>query len=313
MSEPISWTLFAIVIGVFLALDLSVISRERGRPTIRSAVGWVVVWVSLALSFGGLIWATRGSTSAGEYLAGYLVEYSLSADNIFVFAMLFAYLAVPAEYQRRLLFWGVLGAIFFRTTFVLAGIAMLEAFHALIYVFGAVLVVGGVRMASARFHAPDPAANPLLRFVRRHVPMTSDYRSGAFVIRVRGRLLATPMLAALLVVESTDVVFAIDSVPAILAITTDPFIVITSNAFAILGLRSLYFVLAGMLDRFLYLRIGLGAILVFAGLKMAATDLIQVPIPVSLAVIAFLLIASVAASLWATRHRISLQPARRAG
>jgi tellurite resistance protein TerC len=302
LTDLALWALFAVVIGIFLAIDLFLVHRRHGPMPIKTALFWVAVWISLGLGFGLIVWQTRGSVAAGEYLAGYLLEYSLSVDNIFVFAMLFGYFAVPVENQRQLLFWGVLGAIVFRAIFIVGGIALIHAFEPIVYVFGAILIITGIRMARTVEEEADPEANRILRLVRRFLPMTDRYEGDKFFVRRAGKRLATPLFAALITIELSDIMFAIDSVPAILAITTDPFIVLTSNAFAILGLRSLYFVLANALDRFIYLRIGLGAILVVAGLKMLTSGFIEIPIFVSLGVIAGILAVSLIASLWATRR-----------
>lgn len=307
--EVFAWALLATLVGVLLALDLFVFHREHRRIGVREAGVWVAVWVSLGLAFAGFVFAWRGGEAGGTYLAGYLIEYSLSMDNVFVFAVLFAYFAVPAEYQHRLLFWGVLGAIVFRLAFILAGTALLEAFHPLIYLFGAILVLTGLRLATAREEAMQPERNPLLRLLRRFVPLSDRYHGPAFVVRNGGRLVATPLLAALIAIESSDLLFAIDSVPAVLAITTDPFIVFSSNAFAILGLRALYFLLADLVHRFVYLKVGLGLLLVLAGAKMLATDLVSLPVWVSLAVIVGVISASIATSLWATRDTAAVPKA----
>ena len=295
------WVLFLGIIGGLLTLDLLVFHRHAHVVTMREAAVWTAVWVSLGLGFGALVFAWRGVTAGTEYLAGYFIEYSLSMDNVFVFAMLFTYFAVPAAYQHRVLFWGVVGAIVLRGIFIAGGAVLIEAFHATLYVFGAILVVTGVRMALARGHAMDPERNVILRLVRRFVPMTDGYRGQRFFVREAGRRLATPLFAVLVVVEATDVVFAIDSVPAIFAITTDPFIVYTSNAFAILGLRSLYFLLAGLMHRFVYLKLALGALLVFAGAKMLLSDIVKIPAAAALGVIVTILAVGVIASLLATR------------
>jgi tellurite resistance protein TerC len=291
------------VLGVFLFIDLVMVQRRSGVMRMRAALAWVAVWVSLGLGFAVYVGLTRGGEAAGAYLAGYLIEYSLSADNVFVFAMLFAYFAVPAEYQRRLLFWGVLGAIVFRAVFILAGIALIELFSPIIYVFGALLIVTGIKMARSKDEGMDPEANAVLRIIRTRLPVSAQYDGPHFFTRINGRRFATPLFAALVAVELSDIMFAIDSVPAVLAITTDPFIVLTSNGFAILGLRSLYFVLAGMLDRFVYLKLGLGAILVFAGAKMVLSDIVHLPVFLSLGVIATILLVSLVGSLIATRRR----------
>lgn len=309
MSDLLAWTIFAAVIGAFLAVDLFLVHRRQGPLRMRTAVAWVGVWLTLGLSFAVFVWQTRGGTAAGEYLAGYLLEYSLSVDNIFVFAMLFSYFAVPVGNQRQLLFWGVLGAIVFRAIFIVGGIALIHVFEPIIYVFGALLIVTGIKMARSVEEEVDPEANAILRLVRRWLPVADKYEGDSFFIRRAGKRMATPLFAALVTIELSDIMFAIDSVPAILAVTTDPFIVLTSNAFAILGLRSLYFVLAGMLDRFVYLRLGLGAILVVAGLKMLVSGWIEVPIAISLAVIAGILAVSLIASLVVTRRADGRGPA----
>ncbi len=297
------WAVFLGVIAFFLLLDLFVFHREAHVVSMREAATWSAIWIAMGLAFGGLIWVWFGPTAAGEYLAGYLIEKSLSVDNVFVFALIFSYFAVPAAYQHRVLFWGVVGAILMRAAFIAAGAALLETFHWIIYVFGALLVVTGVRMASRSHDEVHPERNPLLRLARRFIPMLSEYRGQRFFVREGGKLWATPLLAVLIVVETTDVIFAIDSIPAIFAVTQEPFLVFTSNAFAILGLRALYFLLAGMMHRFVYLKYGLAGILVFVGAKMLLSDVYKVPIWISLAVIAILVGASVIASLRATETR----------
>ena len=299
-SDVLPWIALAVVVGGMLALDLLVVNRDPKPVPLRHAAAWSVVWISLALLFGAFVAATHGASAGGEYLAGYLIELSLSVDNVFVFALIFAAFAVPAAYQHRLLFWGILGAIVFRAAFIAAGTAILEAAHWVIYLLGALLVVTGIRLARSRGHAVEPERNPVLRLFRRVVPMTDDYRGPAFVVIEAGRRLATPLLAALVAVETTDIMFALDSIPAVFAITTDPFIVFSSNLFAILGLRSLYFLLAGLLDRFIYLKLGLAALLVFAGVKILTSSVYPIPIAVSLGVIVLILTIAIVASLIAT-------------
>ncbi len=301
MPDTVSWIIFAVAIGGLLSLDLFVFHREAKPVSMREASIWVAVWVILGLAFGGWIFLTRGGTSGGEYLAGYLIEYSLSMDNVFVFAVLFAYFGVPAAYQHRLLFWGVLGAIVFRAIFIVAGIAVLEAFSFVIYLFGALLLYTAWRMIRTDAEHVDPASNPILRFLRRAIPITDDFEGPRFFTRRNGKLWATPLFAALVMIESSDIMFAIDSVPAILAITTDTFIVFTSNAFAIMGLRSLYFLLAGLIDRFEYLKYGLAALLAFAGVKMLLSDIFHIDVWLSLGIIVAILGVSIAVSLVATR------------
>ena len=301
MPDLVSWIIFAAVVGGLLSLDLFVFHREAKQVRMREASAWVAVWVTLGLAFGGWIFLTRGSTSGAEYLAGYLIEYSLSMDNVFVFAVLFAYFGVPPQYQHRLLFWGVLGAIVFRAIFILAGTALLETFSFVVYVFGALLLFTAWRMVTAGAENVDPSANPFLKLLRRVIPVTDEFEGPSFFTRRNGKLWATPLFAALVVIETSDIMFAIDSVPAILAITQDTFIVFTSNAFAIMGLRSLYFMLAGLIDRFEYLKYGLAALLAFAGLKMLLSDVVHLDVWLSLGIIVAILVVSVVVSLVVTR------------
>jgi tellurite resistance protein TerC len=295
------WLVLALIVGGMLALDLLVLHRDAKPVPFRQAAAWSAVWIGLALGFGVFVAATRGAQSGGEYLAGYLIELSLSVDNVFVFALIFAAFAVPAAYQHRLLFWGILGAIVFRAVFIAAGAAVLAAAHWVIYLLGVLLIVTGVRLARSRGHAVDPSRNLVLRLFRRLVPTTGDYRGSAFFVIEGGRRLATPLLAALVAVETTDIMFALDSIPAVFAVTIDPFIVFSSNLFAILGLRSLYFLLAGLLDRFVYLKAGLAALLVFAGAKILVSAVAEVPIALSLTAIVLILGTSIVASLAATQ------------
>jgi tellurite resistance protein TerC len=296
------WIVLGVLIAGMLALDLFVFHRDAHEVGLREAAVWSAIWIGLGLGFGGLVFAWKGSTAGTEYLAGYVIEKSLSMDNVFLFAMLFSYFAVPSRYQHRVLFWGVLGAIVFRAIFIAAGTTLLDAFHFLIYGFGLLLLVTGVRMWRAKGHAVHPERNVVLRLVRRVIPVSSDYDGQRLFTRHAGRLMATPLFAVLVVVETTDIMFAIDSIPAIFAITTDPFIVFSSNAFAILGLRSLYFLLAGLIDRFVYLKQGLAALLVFAGVKILVADLWKMPVTLSLGVILAILAIAVAASIAANRR-----------
>lgn len=294
---PWMWIAFLAFILAMLLADLFIFHREAHKVTMREAAYTSAFWILLGLSFGVLVWMWQGGTAAGEYLAGYLIEKSLSVDNIFVFALIFSYFSVPAKYQHRLLFWGVLGALVFRAGFIAGGAALLENFHWMIYVFGGFLVITGIRMARHKDEDIHPEKNPVLKFIRRAVPMTNDYQGQRFFVRNAGKIMATPMLAVLVVVETTDVIFAVDSIPAIFAVTRDTFLVYTSNAFAILGLRALYFLLAGMIDRFTYLKIGLSVILVYVGIKMLISEIYKINPWVSLAVIAAVLTISVIASL----------------
>jgi tellurite resistance protein TerC len=291
------WAAFVGFILFMLFIDLFVFHREAHAVSMREATIWSLVWVTFGLTFFGILWWWQDGHIAGEYLAGYLIEKSLSVDNIFVFALIFSYFSVPAKYQHRLLFWGVLGALVFRAGFIAGGAALLHNFHWMIYVFGGFLVFTGLRMALHQHEEVHPERNPVLRLARRVLPMTDNYEGQHFFTRKYGRLLATPLLAVLIVVETTDVVFAVDSIPAIFAVTRETFIVFTSNAFAILGLRAMYFLLAGMIDRFVYLKLGLSIVLVYVGIKMLVSDVYEIPIWLSLALIAAVLTVSVTASL----------------
>jgi tellurite resistance protein TerC len=298
MSTVSLWIGFNLFVLLLLALDLGLFHRRSHVVSIREATVWSVVWVALALLFAGGLRLTMGPTPALEFLTGYLIEKSLSVDNLFIFALLFGYFGVPAAYQHRVLFWGILGALATRAAFILAGSTLLAQFHWMIYVFGGFLVLTGIRMGLVGEIEVHPEKNPLLRLARRVLPTTDGFREGRFFARENGRWAVTPLFLVLLLVESTDVVFAVDSIPAIFAVTLDPFIVYTSNVFAILGLRSLYFVLAGAMRSLPHLKLGLAAVLVFVGAKMVLADVYKVPIGISLAVVATLIGASVAASLW---------------
>jgi TerC family integral membrane protein len=291
------WAAFVGFILAMLALDLFVFHRDAHEVSLREAATWSVIWMALGLAFGGLIWLWYGGQAAGEYVAGYLIERSLSIDNLFIFVVIFAFFAVPAALPHRVLFLGVVGALVFRAIFIAAGASLLDAFHWMIYVFGAFLVFAAVKMARGRAFKLRPDSNPVLRLIHRAIPSTTEYRGQRFVVREAGKWLATPLLMVLVIVETTDVVFAVDSIPAIFAVTDDTFLVFTSNAFAILGLRALYFLLAGMIGRFTYLKIGLAAVLVFVGAKMLLTDVWHIPIYASLLAIVVMLGTSVLVSL----------------
>ncbi len=298
--QSILWVVLAGTFVTVLALDILVFNRRPHAPAFREAAIFSACYVGLGLGFGALVIAFRGAEDGSAYLAGYLLELSLSVDNVFVFAMIFGAFAVPLQYQHRVLFYGILGAIVFRAVFIGLGTAIIESFHWAIYGFGALLLYTGYRMWIQRHdHVIDPTRSPVLRLFRRFVPTTDGYRGQRFVVREGGRRLATPLLAVLLVVETSDILFAIDSVPAIFSVTTDPFIVFSSNAFAILGLRSLYFLLAGAVDRFRYLKPGLAALLLFAGVKILIADVYKIPIPMSLAIIVGILSAAILASVLA--------------
>ena len=297
IGSPTLWIVFGLIIAFLLALDLGVLHRKAHEIGLKEAVGWSVFWVALSLLFNAGIWAMFGPQKAAEFLAGYLIEKALSVDNVFVFVLLFSSFAVPPKYQHRVLFWGVFGALLMRAAFVFAGAAALEAFHWLIYVFGALLLVTGVKLLLAKGHTEDPARNPMFRLFKRMVPSTPEYHGERFWVREGGRWLATPLLSVLVLIEITDLIFAVDSIPAIFAVTRDPFIVLTSNIFAVLGLRALYFCLAGFVDKLRHLKTGLALVLIFVAAKMLLSEFYKVPIGLSLGVIALLLAGSVVASL----------------
>jgi len=301
-----AWTAFCVFVLAMLLVDLFGFHRTSHSISIREAAAWSVVWVTLALGFAVVVLVWGGAHAAGEYLAGYVIEKSLSVDNLFMFAVIFSHFAVPPAYQHRVLFVGIFGALVFRAAFIAGGAALLNQFHFMAYVFGAFLLVTGVKLARRRHAEPDLEANRALRLLRRVVPMPPGYRgtrlfvrsadpgapsAGASlgVVRERGGWLATPMLAVLVAIEATDLVFAVDSIPAVFAVTRDPFLAFTSNAFAILGLRALYFLLAGVIARFTHLKTALALILVFVGAKMLVGGVYEVPVWASLAVIALIL------------------------
>lgn len=295
------WALFNVLVLGMLALDLGVFHRQSHVVKAKEAAIWTVVWIVVALIFGGFLYWWKGADTAMEYITGYLIEKSLSADNIFVFVLIFTYFAVPAQFQHRVLFWGVLGALVMRGVFIALGAALLSAFHWVMYVFGAFLVFTGIKLITQKEEAIDPGQSPILRLVRRFFPVTENYEGNLFFVRRKGVLMATPLFVVLALVESSDVMFAVDSVPAIFAVTKDPFIVYTSNVFAILGLRSLYFLLADVLGKLRYLKFGLSVILVFVGTKMLVSGFLPVPPAVSLGVIVGVLTITVVASLMAAQ------------
>lgn len=292
-----AWGAFMLFIVAMLALDLGVFHRKSHVIGLREALTWCAVWFSLAMTFCVVVWNWLGAEEGKLWLAGYLVEIALSVDNVFVFIVIFSFFRVPKEHQHRVLVWGIIGAAIMRFGFILAGISLLDRFHWLIYVFGVFLVFTGVKLALPHQDEVDPEKNWVVRLFRKMYPVTPDYHGRRFFVVVDGVKKATPLFVVLLVVETTDVAFALDSIPAVLAITNNPFIVFTSNIFAILGLRALYFALNGVMDMFRYLNIGLALILVFIGVKMLLSSYIHVPIEISLGVIALVLTISVAASL----------------
>ena len=302
IGSPALWIGFLVFVLVMLALDLGVFHRKAHVVAPREALVWSGVWVALSLVFNAGIWWMFGADRGLEFLSGYLIEKSLSVDNIFVFVVIFAALGIPAHLQHRVLFWGILSALILRAAMIFAGAAMLAKFHWLIYVFGGFLIVTGAKLFLQRDKQDDPQGGWVMRLARRLVPSTNRLDGDRFLTIENGRRVATPLFMALILVELTDVIFAVDSIPAIFAVTSDPFIVFTSNIFAILGLRSLFFLLAGLAQQFRYLKVGLAAVLVFVGAKMAAVDIVHVPPFVSVALIATILGAAVVASVLVARH-----------
>ena len=297
------WVAFNAFVLVMLAVDLGVLHRRAHEVRLKEALVWSGIWIALALLFALGVYSWDGPQPALEFLTGYLIEKSLSVDNIFVFVLIFSYFKVPARYQHTVLFWGILGALVMRAIFIFAGIALLQQLHWILYVFGALLILTGIKMATEKDKEIHPDKNPLLKLFRRLVPVTEDYHADHFFVKQAGHYAATPLFIVLLVVETTDVIFAVDSIPAILSITIDPFLVYTSNVFAILGLRALYFALAGVVRLFHYLHYGLSAILVFVGAKMLLADVYKLPVGVALGVIAGILLIAVIASLMRPQQR----------
>jgi tellurite resistance protein TerC len=314
VGTPLLWAGFIAFVLAMLFVDLGVFHRKAHEVSLKEATLWSAVWVALAIVFNVLVYVWFGPERALEFSAGYLIEKALAVDNIFVFVVIFSAFAVPAIYQHRILFWGVLGALAMRAVFILLGGAFLQRFHWAIYVFGAILIATGVKLMVQRDQELHPERNPLVRAFQKIFPVTHELEGDQFTVQRRrnGKLrrYATPLLLALVAVEVTDVIFAVDSIPAIFAVTSDPFIVFTSNIFAILGLRSLYFLLAGVITKFVYLKLGLAVILVFVGAKMLLTDLYKIPIGASLAVIASILGLSVVASLLKRPREPFREPAK---
>ena len=295
-SQALVWIGFNLFVLAMLALDLGIFHRRSHEVTVKEALVWSGVWIGLALLFNLGVYQWYGQQPALEFLTGYLIEKSLSVDNIFVFLLIFSYFKVPAHYQHKVLFWGILGALAMRAFFIFAGISLIQRFHWIIYLFGAFLVLTGIKMVTEKDKEIHPEKNPVLKLFRRMIPVTSGYQQNHIFVKQGGRYFATPLFVVLLVVETTDVIFAVDSIPAILSITVDPFIVYTSNVFAILGLRALYFALAGVMKLFHHLHYGLSAILVFVGAKMLLTDLYKIPVGIALVVVVSILLVSVIAS-----------------
>jgi tellurite resistance protein TerC len=293
------WVGFNLFVILMLAIDLGLFHRKAHEVKFREAIAWSAVWIVLALVFNAGVWYYSGEVRAIEFLTGYIIEKSLSVDNIFVFVLIFTSFQVPSAYQHKVLFWGVLGALVMRAIFIFAGVSLIAKFHWIIYVFGVFLILTGLKIARDKGTKIKVENNPLLNFIRKYIPVTTGYVDSKFTVRLNKKLHATPLLLVLILVEATDLIFAVDSIPAILAITNDPFIIYTSNVFAIMGLRSLYFALAGSLKYFTYLHYGLALILVFVGIKMLISEFYKLNPFVSLGIIGVILAGSIAASfIW---------------
>jgi len=307
MNRTATFILFNVGVLAVLAVDLGVFNKKAHRISVKEAATWSSVWIALSLGFAAAIDRLAGREKALEFVTGYLIEYSLSIDNIFVIVLIFSYFRIAEKHQHRVLFWGIIGALLMRGSMIAAGAFLIERFHWIIYVFGAFLIFTGIRMAMQDETDIEPESNPVLRLVRRLVPVTQDFRDQRFFVREplhrgeQARILATPLFVVLILVETTDLIFAVDSIPAIFAVTRDPLIVYTSNVCAILGLRSLYFLLAGVIHKFQFLKLGLAVVLTFVGAKMLLGSVYEIPILVSLLVIAIILAVSVAASLFFPR------------
>jgi tellurite resistance protein TerC len=296
LIQPWFWVAFNVFVLAMLALDLGVFRGRDDAVSFREALVRSAIWIGLALTFAGVLYEWQGQRPALEFITGYVIELSLSVDNLFVFLLIFRYFSVPQEHQQKVLIWGILGALALRAIFIFAGVGLLRRFHVITYLFGAILVYSGIKLFREGESEIQPEKNPVLRLFRKFVPVTKDFEGNRFFVRRRG-LYATPLLVVLLVVETTDLVFAVDSIPAILAITLNAFVVYTSNVFAILGLRAMYFALAGMLDVFHYLHYGLAVILMFVGAKMLGSSYVEIPTLATLGIVGLVLAVSIGASL----------------
>jgi tellurite resistance protein TerC len=297
IGTPVFWVSFIAIILILLSIDLGVFHRRAHAVSVREALTWSVIWILLSMVFGFWIYKTFGRQYGLEFFAGYLIEYALSVDNVFVFILIFSYFVVPTRLHHRVLFWGILGALVMRATFIVAGAALIQTFHWVLYVFGIFLFVTGVKILRQGDTRVEPERNPVVKLFRRFVPMTAGYGSGSFFERHQGKWMATPLALVLVTVEATDVVFATDSIPAIFGVTRDPFIVYTSNICAILGLRSMYFLLSAVVNRFAYLGTGLGLVLMFIGIKMLVGGIYHIPIGLSLSIVVLILVGSIVVSL----------------
>jgi tellurite resistance protein TerC len=302
LNQLFFWILFNLFVLGMLALDLGFLQRASHNVKFREALAWTLTWIGLAGAFAVLIYSRYGHATVVEFVTGYVIELSLSVDNLFIFILIFRFFRVAPEHQHKVLFWGIIGALVMRAIFIVVGIGLIRRFHWITYIFGALLVYSGIKLFRQHKAGIEPQNNPVLRLFRRWVPTTEDYEGDKFIVR-RGRFYATPLLAVLVLVEATDLVFATDSIPAVLAITIKPFIVYTSNVFAVLGLRSMYFLLAGMMELFHYLHYGLAAILIFVGAKMLVANYYPIPTLAALGVVAGVLLISVLASLLNPQHQ----------
>jgi TerC family integral membrane protein len=296
LSQLLFWILFNLFVLGMLVLDLGFLQRRGHTVKFREALTWSLIWIGLACGFAVLVYFWHGRGTAVEFVTGYVIELSLSVDNLFIFLLIFRYFRVAPDHQHKVLFWGIVGALVMRAVFIVVGIGLIRRFHWITYIFGALLVYSGIKLFRQHGAGIEPENNPVVRLFRRWVPVTEEYEGDKFLVR-RGRLYATPLLVVLVLVEATDLLFATDSIPAVLAITLNPFIVYTSNVFAVLGLRSMYFMLAGLMDLFHYLHYGLAVVLIFIGAKMVGADYFQIPTGIALGVVAGVLMVSVLASL----------------
>jgi tellurite resistance protein TerC len=297
MTAGLAWLIFSVIVLGMLVLDLGVFHRGSHQVSIKEALVWSVVWIVIALLFNLGIYFVKGPNSAFQFLSAYILERSLSFDNLFVFLLVFNYFHVPSIYHHRILFWGIIGALVMRAVFIASGIALINMFHWMIYVFGVILIMTGFKLVFEKDKKIEPEKNILLKLFRRIMPVSDGYDGGKFFTRKNARLFATPLMVVLIVIETTDVIFAIDSIPAVLAISVDPFIVYTSNVFAILGLRALYFALEGLMRLFHHLHYGLSLILILIGIKMLLASIIEIPTVIALAAITLILVASIVASI----------------
>jgi tellurite resistance protein TerC len=307
IGSPALWIGFTVFVAVMLVLDLVVFHRKAHEVSLRESLLWTAVWIGLALAFNGGVYFWFGSERALEFLTGYVIEKALSVDNLFVFLLIFSYFAVPTALQHRVLLWGIVSALILRAVFIFAGAALLQKFHWVIYVFGGILVITAIKLMIQKDEEIHPEKNPVLRLFKKIMPVLADYRGSKFFVVEGGRRYATALFMVLLVVETTDIIFAVDSIPAVFAVTRDPFIVYTSNIFAVLGLRALFFALAGVMGKFHYLKIGLALVLAFVGGKMLISSVYKVPIGLALGAIAVILAGSIVASILRPPAKIHLE------